>query len=281
MAIQEGVAGTAVRAPHDRAAWRGHGPATQLWVLTGRQVRAMYGDRRLALFGLLQPLIMLLLLSQVFGSMTRPSQLPHGVPYIDYLMPALLVTTGISSAQLAGIGLVKDMHNGIVARFRTLPVRLPLVLAARSLADLLRIFTELVVLLVFATAVLGFRPDGGAAGAVAALLLSTFVIWGLIWVFIALAAWLRKVEVMSSISVFFMFPLMFASSAFVPLDNLPTWLRAVAQVNPVTHAVSGARRLALGWELGFAVPGALGAGAVVLAVAGFVAVRCFSRPPHE
>lgn len=281
MAIQERVADTAVRAPHDRAAWRGHGPATQLWVLTGRQIRAMYGDRRLALFGLVQPLIMLLLLSQVFGSMTSPAQLPHGVPYIDYLMPALLVTTGISSAQLAGIGLVKDMQNGIVARFRTLPVRLPLVLAARSLADLLRIFTELVVLLVFGTAVLGFRPDGGVPGAVAALLLATFVIWSLIWVFIALAAWLRKVEVMSSISVFFMFPLMFASSAFVPLDNLPGWLRVVAQVNPVTHAVSGARRLALGWDLGSAVPGALGAGAVVLAGAGFVAVRCFSRPPNE
>ncbi|WP_371603907.1 ABC transporter permease [Streptomyces sp. NBC_01220] len=281
MALQERTLDTApIAVPDTTAEWRGGSIRAQLWVLTGRQIRSMYGDTRLALFSLLQPLIMLLLLSEIFGSMANRDDFPHGVRYIDYLVPALLVTTGIGSAQGAGVGLVKDMDNGIVARFRVLPTRLPLVLVARSLADLLRVFTELLVLLACGTVFFGFRPSGGVLGTAAALLLTVFVIWSLIWCFIALAAWLRSVEVMSSIAVLVMFPLMFASSAFVPLKGLPEWLQVVAKVNPVTYAVDGSRRLALGWDLGLGVVGALGTSAVLLALAGFVAAKCFQRAPN-
>ncbi|MGW2325789.1 ABC transporter permease [Streptomyces sp. NPDC001700] len=281
MALQERTLDTApVAVPGTRTEWRGGSVATQLWVLTARQIRSMYGDTRLALFSLVQPLIMLLLLSEIFGSMANPDDFPHQVRYIDYLMPALLVTTGLGSAQGAGVGLVRDMDNGIVARFRVLPTRLPLVLVARSLADLVRVLTELIVLLACGTLFFGFRPSGGVLGTAGALLLTVFVIWSLIWCFIALAAWLRSVEVMSSIAVLVMFPLMFASSAFVPLKGLPEWLRVVAKVNPVTYAVDGSRRLSLGWDPGFVVLGALVTSAVLMAVAGFVAAKCFGRAPN-
>ncbi|MHA5053332.1 hypothetical protein [Streptomyces sp. SD15] len=85
---------------------------------------SMYGDRRLAVFSLMQPVIVLLLLSEIFGSMANPDDVPHGMRYIDYVVPALLVTTGIGSAQGAGVGLVRDMDNGIAARFRVLPANL-------------------------------------------------------------------------------------------------------------------------------------------------------------
>ncbi|MFE2053917.1 ABC transporter permease [Streptomyces sp. NPDC059459] len=261
--------------------WRGAGLGTQLWVLTARQIRSMYGDRRLALFSLMQPVIMLLLLSEIFGSMADPADFPQGVRYIDYVVPALLVTTGIGSAQGAGVGLVRDMDNGMVARFRVLPARLFLVLVARSLADLVRVFTELVVLVAVGVVLLDFRPAGGVWGTSAALLLTLFVIWSLIWGFIALAAWLRSVEVMSSLAVLVMFPLMFASSAFVPLDALPEWLRSVAHLNPVTYAVDSARRLALDWDPGWSVPGALLTSTALMAVGMYVAGRSFRRPPNE
>ncbi|MER6168073.1 ABC transporter permease [Streptomyces violaceorubidus] len=267
--------------PPTGVGWRGAGAMTQLGILTARQIQSMYGDRRLALFSLVQPIIMLLLLSEVFGTMADPSDFPHGVRYIDYVVPALLVTTGIGSAQGAGVGLVRDMDNGMVARFRVLPTRLPLVLAARSLADLVRVTTELAVLLVVACVMLDFRPAGGVLGTAAALLLTLVVIWALIWGFIAFAAWLRSVELMSSIAVLVMFPLMFASSAFVPLNVLPEWLRMVARLNPITYAVDGSRKLALGWDPGWSVPGALATSAVLLVVAVCVAVRTFRRPPNE
>ncbi|MEU9291324.1 ABC transporter permease [Streptomyces sp. NPDC048275] len=261
--------------------WRGGKPTAQLWVLTGRQIRSMYGDRRLAVFSLMQPVIMLLLLSEIFGSMADPDDFPHGVRYIDYVVPALLVTTGIGSAQGAGVGLVRDMDNGMVARFRVLPTNLFLVLVARSVADLLRVFTELAVLLAVGAVLLDFRPSGGVPGTLAALFLTLFVIWSLIWGFIALAAWLRSVELMSSLAVLVMFPLMFASSAFVPLAALPEWLRTVAHLNPVTYAVDAARRLALGWDPGWSVLGALATSAALMALAMYVAGRSFKRPPNE
>ncbi|MFE9820505.1 ABC transporter permease [Streptomyces sp. NBC_00236] len=281
MALQERTPAVSAAAAHDdRAAWCGSSATTQLWVLTARQVRSMYGDTRLAFFSLAQPLIMLLLLNEVFGSMANSDDFPHGVRYIDYLIPALLVTTGIGSAQAAGVGLVRDMDNGIVARFRVLPTRLFLVLVARSLADLLRVFAELVALLLSGFLIFDFRPSGGILGTGAALLLTLFVIWSLIWGFIALAAWLRSVEVMSSIAVLVMFPLMFASSAFVPLEVLPRWLRFVAEANPVTYAVDGARDLALGWDPGLGVLSALATSAGLMTVAMFVAAKCFRRAPN-
>lgn len=283
LAVQErplGQAPVSTRSPAGDG-WRGGGLATQLWVLTGRQIRSMYGDRRLALFSLTQPVIMLFLLSEVFGSMASRDTFPHGVRYIDYVVPALLVTTGIGSAQGAGVGLVRDTDNGMVARFRVLPTRLFLVLVARSVADLVRVFTELMVLLTVGVIALDFRPSGGVLGTAAALLLTLFVIWSLIWCFIALAAWLRSVELMSSIAILVMFPLMFASSAFVPLSGLPEWLRVVAKVNPVTYAVDSSRSLALGWDSGPGVVGAIAINTALLAVAMYVAARTFKRPPNE
>ena len=257
---------------------RGASGVHQLLVLTERQIRSMYGDRRLALFSLLQPLVMLLLLNEVFGSLADPAEFPHGTRYIDYLMPAILVTTGISSAQGAGVGLIRDLQSGIMARFRVLPTRLGLVLVARSVADLLRISSELLVLLSAGWLFFGFRPGGGVLGALAALALTLFVVWSLIWGFIALAAWLRNVEVMSGIVVFLVFPLTFASNAFVPISVLPQWLQVVARGNPISYAVDGARRLALGWPVGWSVPGAVLTGTVLGTACMVWAFRSFRRP---
>ncbi|SFL35825.1 ABC transporter permease [Streptomyces pini] len=257
------------------------GKAAQLWVLTVRQIRLVYADSRVVLFSVAQPVVMLLLISQVFGSLADRSILPRGVSYIEFLLPALLVTTGIGTSQSAGVGLVRDMEGGMVRRFRVLPLSLPLVLVARSVADLTRSGMQLLVLVVGGHLLFGYRAGGGVGGLVAALLLSTLVIWALIWIFIALAAWLRKVEVLSSIGFFVNFPLMFASSAFVPVEVLPGWLAAVATVNPVSHAVEASRDLALGGQAGSEVPAALCAGLGLMLVMMLLAFRAFRRPPEE
>ncbi len=261
--------------------WRPAGRAAQLRVLTARQIRLVYADRRVVLFSVAQPVVMLLLISQVFGSLADRSILPRGVSYIEFLLPALLVTTGLGTSQSAGVGLVRDMEGGMVRRFRVLPLSLPLVLVARSIADLTRSGMQLLVLVVGGHLLFGYRAGGGVGGLVAALSLSTVVIWSLIWIFIALAAWLRKVEVLSSIGFFVNFPLMFASSAFVPVDVLPGWLAAVATVNPVSYAVEASRSLALGGQVGSEVPAALCAALGLMAAMMVLAARGFRRPPDE
>jgi ABC-2 type transport system permease protein len=258
--------------------WRGTNVVTQVVVLTGRSLRAIVRDPRMIIFSLLQPLVMLLLFSQIFASIARTPGFPTGVSYIDYLMPAILVNTAMGSAVQSGVGLVTDMKNGVVARFRSLPIRLGSVLVARSLSDVVRTGVQLIFMLVFATVLFGFAPAGGMPGVIAAWALGLVVGWGLGWIFIAAGAWLRSAEVMQMVGFLLMFPLMFASSAYVPISELPGWLQAVARVNPMTYAVNASRDLALSMPVGTGAISALATSAGLAVVGAVVAVRGFRRP---
>ncbi|PZG38226.1 ABC transporter permease [Spongiactinospora gelatinilytica] len=258
--------------------WSHPGSFTQLRLLTARQLRHAFADRRAVVLNLVQPLVMLTLFGQIFGSIAGPGALPGGVRYLDYLMPALLVTTGIGAAQHAGIVLVREMGTGMTARLRSLPVNLRLVLVARAVTDLTRAALQLLVLLACGAALFGFVPSGGVPGMVGALVLALAVIWSLIWVFLLIAAWLRSLEVLTGIAFLVTYPLMFASSAFVPVEKLPGWLRAVATLNPVTYAIDAARDLTIGG--GSAASPAVGLAATApLGVAAMLAAfRAFRRP---
>lgn len=251
---------------------------TQIRVLTSRAIRAELSDRRVVVIRMLQPIVFLLVLSQVFGSMVDRSILPVGVSYLDYLLPAILVTSGVSSAAGAGMVFSRDMENGVMTRLRSLPISMSSLLVARGLADLARTAAQLVVLIVAAVALSGFSPAGGPLGLACAVGLAALVTWSLIWVFLALAAWLRSMEAVQSISAMVTFPLMFASSAFAPLDGLPAWLRAVAVVNPLTYAIDASRALALGLPAGQQVAAAVATSLAVTVVAVCAAVRGFRRP---
>jgi ABC-2 type transport system permease protein len=274
-----GMTSTLAPAPTTAAptAWRGSGFATQVLVLTQRSLRAVVSDPRMVVFSVLQPLIMLTLFSQIFSSIANTPGFPQGVAYIDFLMPAILVNTAMQSALQAGVGLVTDMKNGVLARFRSLPIRLSSVLIARSLSDLVRNAIQLLVMIAFAVTIFGFSPAGGFFGVVGALALALIVGWGLGWVFLAIAAWLRNAELMQTVGFLAIFPLMFASSAYVPITGLPGWLQAIANVNPLTHAVDAARGLALAQP----VTGAFAAIATSLAIAAVgmaFAVKGFRKP---
>lgn len=262
-------------APQTR--WRGTGFATQVLVLTQRSLRAVVNDPRMIVFSVLQPLVMLTLFSQIFSSIANTPGFPSGVAYIDFLMPAILVNTAMQSALQAGVGLVTDMKNGVLARFRSLPIRPGSVLVARSLSDLVRTAAQLALMLVFAMAIFGFAPAGGIPGVAGALALSLAVGWGLGWIFLAIAAWLRNAELMQTVGFLAMFPLMFASSAYVPVAGLPGWLQAVANVNPLTYAVDAARAMALAHPVS-GVGAALGISAVLAVIGWVFAVRGFRKP---
>lgn len=227
-----------------RARTAGSGVLTQVQVLTGRALRQLR-DPRLIVLSLLQPLIMLTLFSQVFRSIANSPGFPSGVDYIDYLLPAILVTTGSQAAMWSGAGLATDLRNGALARFRTLPISMTSVLVARSLFDLARNTIQLAALAVTGALLFGYSPAGGIPGTTLALLIGLAVGTGLSWVFIALASWVRNVELMQMIGFVVIFPLMFASSAFVPIAGLPLWMQVIATINPLTYAIDAAR----GWAL--------------------------------
>ncbi|MGH3719991.1 MAG: ABC transporter permease [Pseudonocardiaceae bacterium] len=254
----------------------GSGVLTQARVLTGRALRRLH-DPRLIVLSLLQPLITLALFSQVFRGIANSPGFPPGVNYIDYLLPAILVTTGSQSAMSSGTGLATDLRNGALARFRTLPISMTSLLVARSLFDLVRNAIQLIAL-ILAALLFGYAPAGGIGGTMLALLIGLVVGVGLSWVFIALASWVRNVELMQMIGLMVIFPLMFASSAFVPTAGLPPWLRVIAAINPLSYAVDAARGWALADPALGATVSALLASVALIAGAAVVASRGVRRP---
>ncbi|GAA1587411.1 ABC transporter permease [Actinomadura kijaniata] len=270
---------TAVGAPGGPARWHGAGLGTQLWVLTARVLRAYLLDPRLLVANMLGPLLMLTMFSQMLGSLARAPGFPAGVRYVDFLVPALLITSAMQQAFGSAVGLTLEMRDGIVTRLRAMPLWPGSVLLARSLADLVRGGLQLLLILVLAALVFGFRPPGGPVGALAAGALALAVGCCLGWIFVALACWIRNAELVQSVAGLLTFPMIFASTAFVPAGGLPGWLRAVVRVNPATYGIEAARDLVLGVATPGGVAIALAVSAAVGTTAAAVAVRGFQRRP--
>lgn len=259
-----------------RHQWRGAGFATQVWVLTARSVHTAFGDAKLVFFSLLQPVVLLLLFSQVFKSVgTLPGVVEYR-SYINFLMPATLVNVAMTTAMSSGIGLMAEVYTGFIGRLRAMPISMFAVLLARTLSDAIRLAVQLVVIVLAAVVVLDFRP-GSVLGLAEALLLTVVVGWGVGWVFVAIVTWQRKAEVVQAISFIVMFPLMFASSAYMPVNAMPTWIRLLARVNPITYAIDATRALALGRPVGWALGCALGLVAATALLGGTAAARNFRR----
>ncbi|MGC4900422.1 ABC transporter permease [Micromonospora echinospora] len=258
--------------------WRPPRAGAQILTLTARSVRNMLSNPKLLILGLLQPLIMLTIFSQVFVSVSSSRSFPQGVTYISYLLPAILVMTGIGAAMHSGIGLITEMRGGIILRLRSLPVELMAILIARSLADLVRAAIHLALVLVASALLFGFRPPGGVTGTLAAVLVALVVHWSMIWVFLALAARVRNVQTLQAGGYLVMMPLMFASSAYVPRASLPGWLGAVATANPLTYAVDASRHLVLGMPVHGRAWLTVGLSLAIIALASVAALRAFRKP---
>ncbi|SDI17652.1 ABC-2 type transport system permease protein [Sinosporangium album] len=259
-------------------AWKGSSPLLQIRVLTARSMRSLATDPGVILFGLLQPVVILFVLTQVFSKMGPPPHFPAGVSYLDYVLPAVLVDNAIQAAVQSGVGLVDDLKNGIVARLRSLPIAPSSLLVARSMTNLARSTVQAVVIMVLAIGVLGYSPRGGPAEVAASVGLTLFMSWALGWAFIAAGAWLRRAEPMQNLALVAVLPLMFVSSAYVPVADLPAWLAAVAQVNPLTHAIDATRALALDIPGAGAVLPAMVISGVVAIVSAALAAVGFRRP---
>jgi ABC-2 type transport system permease protein len=257
--------------------WTGGSFVSQVWVLTARSLRTAFADRRLLFFGLLQPIVLLVLFSQVFSGIASLPGVAGYHGYVNYLLPATLVNIAAVTAMSSGAGLLAEMYRGIVGRFRAMPMSLFSVLLARTLADAVRLAMQLTVTAVAAVPLLGYRPRAGVVGVVLAVLLSLFVGWGLGWVFVAIASWVRRPEALQAAAFLVGFPLMFTSSAYVPVATMPPWVQIAARINPLTYAIDSCRGLTSGENVLGSVAITLGIVMVTAAVGGLVAARQFRR----
>jgi ABC-2 type transport system permease protein len=184
------------------------------------------------------PVMFLLLFTYLFGGAIAGSV----SAYLDYTLPGLLVMTVLFTTVYSGVSLNTDLTKGVVDRFRSLPIWRPAPLLGSLLGDSVRYVIAGTVIIVVGVA-LGYRPDAGAAGAVAALALVVVFSFGLSWVFCVLGLLLRSPNAVMNSGFMAIFPLTFLSNVFVDPATLPGPLEAFVNVNPISILATACRSL--------------------------------------
>ena len=189
----------------------------------------------------IQPIMFVLLFRYVFGgSINIP-----GVPYVNYLMPGIFVQTAAFGSISTSVGMAEDLHKGLIERFRALPMARSAVLAGRAIADLVRSLLVIVIMTAVGLAV-GFRPGGGVLGFLAGVGVMLLFSHAMAWGFSLIGLVAPNSETAQVMAFPFIFPLIFASSAFVSVQKFPSWLAAFARNQPVTQIINSIRDLMLG-----------------------------------
>ncbi len=223
-------------------------------------------------FAAIMGVFFLLLFNYVSGGVIGAGA---GVDYIQFLVPGVLVITALQGAQQTGTGLATDISEGVTARFRSLPISQGAVIAGRTIADSIRNLIGLTLVALLGM-LMGFRFNS-VWGAVGAVLLAVVTGYGFSWLGAAIAAKVRNPEMVGMLSMFWLFPLMMASSAFTPTFAMPGWLRVFADNQPVSVSTDAIRWLANGTGSGTDVLFALGWVVAMLVVLVPVASRLYAK----
>jgi len=213
--------------------------------LARRNLLALIRVPTALVFMVIQPVMFVLLFRYIFQAL---GAFTHG-DYVNFLVHGILVQTKIFGAVGTAIGLAEDLQRGLIERFKALPMARMAVLAGRTLADSARN----VIVLIIITGVgflVGFRPHGGFFDYIAACLIMLLFAYCLSWgfAFVGLAA--PNSETAQAMTFPLIFPLTFASTIFIPLFDLPTWLQGFANNQPVSETTNAVRALMTGTPAG-------------------------------
>lgn len=207
--------------------------------------RNLIGYRRvpqLLVFSTVQPVVFVLMFRYVFGGAIEA---PGGIPYVDFLMPGIFVQTVVFGAIATAIGLATDMQSGLIERFRALPMSRAAVLGGRTLADLVRnVFV--VIMMIVVGFLVGWRIHTNLLGLIGAALLVLLFGYAMSWTFATVGLSVGDPETAQAASFPVLAPLVFASSALVPVESMPGWLQVFAENQPVSVVVSAVRALTIG-----------------------------------
>jgi ABC transporter DrrB family efflux protein len=213
-------------------------------VLTKRNLLTYIRKPDLLVFSTIQPVMFVLLFVYVFGGAFEMI-LPANVTYVDFLMPGIIVQTSIFAALQTGVGLADDLQKGLIERFKSLPMARSAVLAGRTAADTVSIVFQILLMVVVALLV-GYELHEGPLEALFAFALIVAVGYAFTWVAAFSGLTLKSVEAVQAATFTIVFPVIFVSSAFVPVATFPGWLQPIAEANPMTIWVDTVRVLTLG-----------------------------------
>ena len=208
-------------------------------VITWRNLMQFVRVPPLLVFSVIQPIMFVLLFVVVFGGVMKAMV---GGSYVNFLMPGILVQTTVFGSTQTGVGLAEDLSKGFIDRFRSLPMARSAVLAGRTTSDMVRNLV-VIFLMVVVGMLVGFRPDGTVPGYVLALIIGLAFGHAFSWISATIGLSVKDVESVQAASFTWVFPLTFLSSAFVPVESLPTWLQPIVEHNPVTVTVDAIRSL--------------------------------------
>jgi ABC-2 type transport system permease protein len=186
----------------------------------------------------LTPVLFVILFTYMYGGAISGST----GEYLTFILPGILTMSVVFTTVYSGVALNTDLTKGVVDRFRSLPIWRAAPLVGAVLGDSVRYLVAGSVVIIVGT-ILGYRPDGGWDGVLAALLLVTVFAFGLAWVFTTVGMLMRAPNAVMNTGFMALFPLTFLSNAFVPPETLPGWLEAFVEVNPISQVVTGARGL--------------------------------------
>lgn len=184
------------------------------------------------------PVLFLLMFTYLFGGAVAGST----AAYLEYILPGILAQSVLFTCVYSGVSLNTDVTKGVVDRFRSLPIWRPAPLVGAVLGDTARYVLAGTVVVLLGL-VLGYRPDGGPGGVLAAIVLVVAFAFGMSWIFTTVGMVMRSPSAVMNMGFMTLFPFIFLSNVFVEPSTLPGWLEAFVDVNPISHLVTAARGL--------------------------------------
>jgi ABC-2 type transport system permease protein len=191
------------------------------------------------------PVMFVLMFTYLFGGAISGST----AAYLEYILPGILVMSVLFTTVYSGVALNTDLTKGVVDRFRSLPIWRPAPLVGALLGDTVRYVIAGTVIVVLGV-ILGYRPDAGLPGVVAAMALVLVFAFGLSWVFTTLGLLLRTPNAVMNAGFMGIFPLTFLSNVFVDPETLPSALEWFVNVNPISILADASRGLMEGGAQG-------------------------------
>jgi len=218
------------------------------------------------------PVMFVLMFTYLFGGAIAGST----SEYLDYILPGILVMSVLFTTVYSGVALNTDLTKGVVDRFRSLPIWRPAPLVGSLLGDSVRYLVAGTVIIVLGV-VLGFRPDAGIGGVLAALALVVVFAFGLSWVFMTMGLLLRSPNAVMNTGFMSIFPLTFLSNVFVDPATLPAGLEAFVDVNPISILATASRGLMAGTAQAGDIAVVLATAAALTAVFAPLTTRLYRR----
>jgi ABC-2 type transport system permease protein/oleandomycin transport system permease protein len=227
---------------------------------------------QLLVFSTIQPIIFVLMFRFVFGGSIDTGP----IPYVDYLMPGIFLQTVVFGSLATAVGLATDLKSGLMERFHALPMWTPAVLAGRTIADLARnVFV--VALMMVVGFLVGWRVHTNAAGVLAGTALLLLFGYSMSWIFATVGLWVKDPETAQAAAFPVLAPLVFASAAFVPVEDMPGWLQPWARNQPVSVTADAVRALTLGGPTSSLVLKSILWSVAILAIFAPIAVRLYRK----